>query len=77
MLTSRQKDLDAIGSIGHLSQAVEEEYIFWNIVVSLRLPPSEVDKWTLDEMRKATAVMDMRQDIKAAWNAFYDVGESN
>ena len=49
--------------------------MFWNIVVNLRMPPSEVDSWTLEEMRKATAVMDMKQDFKSAWNAFYDVGE--
>ncbi|WP_175549849.1 hypothetical protein [Fibrobacter sp. UWOV1] len=43
--------------------------------MNLRLSPSELDTWTLDEMRKATALLDMRQDYKSAWNAFYDVGE--
>ena len=47
--------------------------MFWNLVVNLRLSPSELDTWTLDEMRKATALLDMRQDYKSAWNAFYDV----
>ncbi|SHL42471.1 hypothetical protein SAMN05720470_10847 [Fibrobacter sp. UWOV1] len=75
MLTSRQNDFNDLGLIGHLSQAVEDEYIFWNLVVNLRLSPSELDTWTLDEMRKATALLDMRQDYKSAWNAFYDVGE--
>lgn len=73
MLTSRQKDFNDLGIIGHLSQAVEDEYMFWNLVVNLRLSPSELDTWTLDEMRKATALLDMRQDYKSAWNAFYDV----
>ncbi len=73
MLTSRQKDFNDLGIIGHLSQAVEDEYMFWNLVVNLRLSPSEIDTWTLDEMRKATALLDMRQDYKSAWNAFYDV----
>ena len=75
MLSSRQKDFNDLGIIGHLSQAVEDEYMFWNLVVNLRLSPSELDTWTLDEMRKATALLDMRQDYKSAWNAFYDVGE--
>lgn len=73
MLSSRQKDFNDLGIIGHLSQAVEDEYMFWNLVVNLRLSPSELDTWTLDEMRKATALLDMRQDYKSAWNAFYDV----
>jgi hypothetical protein len=73
MLSSRQKDFNDLGIIGHLSQAVEDEYMFWNLVVNLRLSPSEIETWTLDEMRKATALLDMRQDYKSAWNAFYDV----
>lgn len=73
MLSSRQNDFNVLGIIGHLSQAVEDEYMFWNLVVNLRLSPSELDTWTLDEMRKATALLDMRQDYKSAWNAFYDV----
>lgn len=75
MLATRQKDFSELGVIGHLSQDVDDEYIFWNLVVGLRLSPSEVDTWTLEEMRKATALLDMRQDYKSAWNAFYDVGE--
>lgn len=75
MLTTRQRDFNNLGMIGHLSDSVEDEYMFWNIVVNLKMSPSEVDNWTLEEMRKATAIMDMRQDFKSAWNAFYDIGE--
>lgn len=75
MLASREKDFVDLGIIGHLSQAVEDEYMFWNLVIALRLSPSEIDTWTLDEMRKATALLEMKQDYKSAWNAFYDIGE--
>lgn len=73
MLETRRKDFNELGVIGQLSQEVEDEYMFWNLVVGLRLPPSELDTWTLEEMRKATAIIDMRQDYKSAWNAFFDV----
>lgn len=72
MLSSRQNDIRCIGNIGKLSEEIEDEYIFWNIVVKLRLSPSEVDKWTLDEMRKANAVMDMQQDYKSAFRVLYE-----
>ena len=72
MLSSRQSDLNRMGEIGHLSKEVDDEFLFWNLVVTLRMSPSEVDTWTLDEMRKATALLNMRQDYKSAIDTLYE-----
>lgn len=76
MLEDRKTDMAGLGNIGQLSQAIEDEYIFWNIVVSLRLSPSEVDTWTLEEIKKVSAVLDMQQDYKSAWKKYFDAVRS-
>ena len=43
------------------------------LVCSLRLSPSEVDRWSLDEMRKAGAFLSMQTDYKRIWTVYYDL----
>ena len=67
ILTERRDAYAKVGTIGRLSQRIEDEFLFWQLVVSLRLPPDELDKWTLGDMRSAAAVMDMRNDYSLAY----------
>lgn len=75
MLTERRDNFNKLGGIGHLTGDVEDEYMFWNLVVTLRLPPSELDRWTLGEMRKATAVLDMKNDFSLAYQKLGEAGK--
>lgn len=74
ILNSRERDFEKVGEIGHLSQRLEEEFMFWNLVVNLRISPNNLEEWTLGEMRSVSAIMEMRQDYKKAWDVI-DFGD--
>lgn len=48
--------------------------MFWNLVVNLRISPNNLEEWTLGEMRSVSAIMEMRQDYKKAWDVI-DFGD--
>jgi hypothetical protein len=56
-----------------MSDGLRSEYQFWRIVRDLKLSPESVDRWTLHDIRRANAFLDMSQDYKSAWHAFYEV----
>lgn len=72
MNNSDDEDSDELGRIGYMSDEMTTEAPFWRLVCSLRLSPSEIDRWTLDEMRKACAFLTMQNDYKRIWSVFYN-----
>lgn len=65
-------DADSIGEILILNEQMSTELLFWQLVCSLHLPLAEIDSWTLGEMRKAKAVLDMKSTYKRAWQTYFE-----
>lgn len=53
-----------------MDRSVQGRWEIMRLVVDLHLPLSEVEKWDLDDIRQANAILDMRQDHEAALDAF-------
>lgn len=70
MLEEDGEDEVGIGHVGDMSDQLETEALFWRLVCNLRLSPSEIDRWTLSEMRLAEAYMKMQNDYKRVYPAF-------
>lgn len=77
MLADDEEDADGLGVVGFASDTLTTEAVFWKLVVNLHLPPSEVDKWTLEEMRLASAYMDMQADYRRIWSPYFDMKKGN
>lgn len=73
MLAEDEEDSEGLGNVGFLSDRLSTEAPFWRLVCNLRFSPSELDKWTLEEMRMATAYMDMQNDYKRVWQPYFDM----
>lgn len=73
MLSDDEDDSEGLGVVGYFSQKMTTESLFWRVVCNLRLPLSEVDRWTLGEMRMAGAYMEMQNDYKRIWSPYYDM----
>lgn len=73
MLDEDASDAEDLGSVGFMNDTLTTQHPFWRIVCNLHFPPSEVDGWTLGEMRIATAYLDMQGDYKRAWSSMYDL----
>lgn len=69
-------DFSRLGEIGTTSETMDAQSIFWRIVVNLHFSPSEVDKWTLDEMRIASDYMSMQNDYMEAFSTLMDMERS-
>lgn len=59
-----------IGKVGHLSEDLQTEWPFWRLVLDLKLSITEVDKWSLNEVYRANALLDMQDDYEDAMNAY-------
>lgn len=70
-------DAEGIGLVGMMSEKLASEAMFWRVVIGARQSLSEVDKWTLGEMRLAIAYMDMQNDYKRVWKPYYDSKKDN
>lgn len=68
-----EEEFDKIGEIGSTSKIMDEQVMFWRIVVNLHFTPSEVDKWTLEEMRIVSAFLKMQNDYKDAYSVLMDM----
>ena len=42
----------------------------WRVVVDGGMPLTEVNKWSLDDVAKFNAILDMRNDYQTALNAY-------
>lgn len=42
----------------------------WRLVLDLHLPLTEIERWSLDDIREANALLDMRDDHDAALDAY-------
>lgn len=73
MKVEDDRDQEALGVIGHMSRRLAREREFWRIVCALNLPPSEVDKWPLRDIRLCNAYLDMQSDYKRAFPVMYDI----
>ena len=73
MMSEDSEDDVDMGVIGKVRGRLEKETIFWRIVVTLRMQPSDVDGWSLGEMRAAISFVNMQNDYKRAWSAMYDI----
>ena len=73
MLADDKEDSDGIGDVGHLSDQLRTEALFWRLVCNLRLSPKEVDKWTFGEMLLADAYMTVQNDYKRILPVYYDM----
>lgn len=73
MLETDEDDSDYMGTVGKLSDKLAGELLFWKLVCTLRLSLTEVDSWTLEEMRLASAYNQMQSDYKRLWSSFYDL----
>lgn len=40
------------------------------LVIDLRIPLSEIEKWDLDDIRHVNSILDMRQDCESAADAY-------
>ncbi|MBR6448354.1 MAG: hypothetical protein IKS96_07275 [Fibrobacter sp.] len=70
MLADDEEDEEGIGNVGHMSDLLVTEALFWRLVCNLRLSPEDVDKWTLGEMRLADAYMTMKKDYKRIYHPY-------
>lgn len=75
MAAEDDRDSADLGEIGRMGGRLAEEHMFWRLVCTLRLPPSEVDGWTLPEMRTACAYLDMSNDYRRVWGALAEYRE--
>ena len=73
MLQDDARDEDELGEIGHFSEKIAGEAMFWRLVCTIHMPPAELDRWTLGEMRSANAFLNMQQDYKRAWSSLYEM----
>lgn len=73
MLADDEEDSEGLGAVGFLSQRLTTEALFWRLVCCLRVSPSELDSWTLGEMRMAAGYLDMQNDYKRIWSAFFEL----
>lgn len=73
MLSDDEDDSSGLGQVGFLSDRMTTEALFWRLVCNLRLSPSDVDSWTLGDMRMADAYMSMQNDYKRIWSPYYDL----
>jgi hypothetical protein len=69
MLADDENDSSELGVIGTLSDEMTTEALFWRLVCNLRLSPTELERWTLGDMRKADAYLPMQSDYKRAFYA--------
>lgn len=77
MLAKDEKDSKGIGLVGTMSDEMLTEALFWRLVCNLRLSPSEIDKWTIGEMRKADAFLSMQTDYKRVWPVYFEMSKDD
>lgn len=58
--------MERLGRVGDMDDALEVEYGFWRLVTEKGFTPAQVDEWTLGEIDRALAVMDMGNDWQTA-----------
>ena len=75
MLSKDEKDSKELGLVGTMSDEMLTEALFWRLVCNLRLSPSEMDKWTIGEMRKADAFLSMQTDYKRVWPVYFELSK--
>lgn len=75
MLSKDEKDSKELGLVGTMSDEMLTEALFWRLVCNLRLSPSEMDKWTIGEMRKADAFLSMQTDYKRVWLVYFELSK--
>lgn len=68
-----ESDFAGLGEVGYMSEQLSSEALFWRLVYHLRLSLSEVDSWSLSEMRLASGYMEMQNDYKRIWSTYYDL----
>lgn len=73
MLEEDEEDSEGLGDVGFMSERLASEALFWRLVCVLRLPISEVDSWTLGEMRLASAFLEMQGDYKRIWTPYFEM----
>lgn len=73
MLADDEDDTEGLGVVGYMSDKMTSEAQFWRLVCFLRLSLSEVDKWTLGEMRMANSYLNMQNDYKRIWSSYFDL----
>ena len=66
----REKVWNEIGDVGSLSPSVDERWPILRLVIELKMPLSEVEKWDLEDIRQLNAILDMRQDCDGAVDAY-------
>lgn len=49
---------------------MEYEWPIWYLVINYHIPLSEIKTWTLDEIYKALAVVEMQKDYEKASASF-------
>ena len=67
-----EADTKKIGDVGALSGDLQTEYPYWRLVADLRMSPRDLDEWDLEEIDKANAMLDMREDYKSAYHEMSD-----
>lgn len=77
MLAEDEEDSEGLGVVGTFSDEMTTEALFWRLVCNLRLSLTELDGWTLGEMRKADAYLSMQNDYKRIWSPYYDMKKEN
>ena len=63
-----------IGDVGTLTGTLEYEWPIWHLVTSkiATLPELRSGDWDWEDIDKAMAVMEMRSDYEAAFQAYLD-----
>ncbi len=60
-----------------MSEGLSVRYLMWRIVKELGLSLSEFAEMSFDMIMEAASFLDMRQDYKNAWNAYFDLEREN
>jgi hypothetical protein len=59
-----------IGVVGSLAPEIDERWPILRLVVDLKMPLSEVEKWDIEDIMHLNSVLDMRSDYESAADAY-------
>jgi hypothetical protein len=62
--------------VGTLAPQLADELLLWRVVCELRIPLGDLTtSWTLMDLLKANAYLDMKKTYSEAWDAFHEPEE--
>lgn len=77
-LSEDSKDVEEIGNVGNLRGGADNYSIIWQIVRYGHVTLEDIKKnWTFEHMNSFAAYLQMENDLKNAWRAFFNEKEKN